>query len=102
MTLSVVGTNDLHGALVPGGPERGGLASFGGYVANLRAVRARDGAVLLVDAGDMWQGTMESNLSEGRTVVDVYNQLGYTAAAIGNHELDFGPVGPAPTPASRS
>ena len=35
---------------------------------------------------------IESNLSEGALVVDAYNMLGYTAAAIGNHEFDFGPV----------
>ncbi len=52
----------------------------------------------LLDAGDMFQGTLESNLAEGAPVVRDYNALGYTAAAIGNHEFDFGPVGPAPAP----
>ena len=98
-TLSIVGTNDLHGALLPA-RGNGGIAVFAGYVANLRAERARDGgAVVLVDAGDMWQGTLESNTSEGAAVVDVYNALDYAAAAVGNHEFDFGPVGPAVTPA---
>jgi 5'-nucleotidase len=96
--LSIVGTNDLHGAVVADS-GRGGLALLGGYVANLRAARSRDGgAVLLIDAGDMWQGTLESNLSEGAAVVEAYNALGYAAAAVGNHEFDFGPVGPAATP----
>ena len=98
ITLSIVGTNDLHGGVLPVG-ERGGLALLAGYVNNVRAARARDGgAVLLIDAGDMWQGTLESNLTEGAAVVAAYNTLGYTAAAIGNHEFDFGPVGPAATP----
>jgi 2',3'-cyclic-nucleotide 2'-phosphodiesterase (5'-nucleotidase family) len=100
ITLSIVGTNDLHGGLLPR-DGRGGVELFAGYVNNLRAARARDGgAVVLVDAGDMFQGTLESNLSEGAPVVAVYNALGYAAAAIGNHEFDFGPVGPAQTPAS--
>ncbi|HUF47778.1 MAG TPA: bifunctional UDP-sugar hydrolase/5'-nucleotidase [Vicinamibacterales bacterium] len=99
VTISIVGTNDLHGALLPV-DDRGGLARFAGYVANLRAVRARDGAVLVVDAGDMWQGTIESNLTEGGVVVDAYNHLRYTAVAIGNHEFDFGPVGPPATPSA--
>jgi len=100
ITLSIVGTNDLHGGIVAR-EGRGGLALFGGYVANLRAARARDGgAVLLLDGGDMFQGTLESNLAEGATVVAAYNALGYAAAAIGNHEFDFGPVGPAATPQS--
>jgi 5'-nucleotidase len=98
ITLSIVGTNDLHGGIIQR-EDRGGLALLGGYVANLRAARARDGgAVLLVDAGDMFQGTLESNLTEGASVVAAYNLLGYAAAAVGNHEFDFGPAGPASTP----
>ena len=63
VTLSIVGTNDLHGAL-----ER--LPLFAGFVANLRAARAADGGgVVLVDGGDMFQGTLESNLKEGAPVV---------------------------------
>src|SRR5689334_5494184 len=55
ITLSVVGTNDLHGSV-----ER--LPILAGYVANLRAARAADGGeVLLVDGGDMFQGTLASN-----------------------------------------
>ena len=46
----------------------------------------------------MWQGTLESNLGEGAAVVDAYNAMGYTAAAVGNHEFDFGPAGPAAIP----
>jgi 5'-nucleotidase len=100
VTLSIVGTNDVHGGIVER-DARGGLALFGGYVGNLRAARARDGgAVVLIDAGDMFQGTLESNLNEGAVVVSAYNALGYSAAAIGNHEFDFGPVGPRSTPAS--
>jgi 2',3'-cyclic-nucleotide 2'-phosphodiesterase (5'-nucleotidase family) len=98
VTISIVGTNDLHGGVLPR-DGRGGLAQFGGYVSNLRAARARDfGAVLLIDAGDMFQGTLESNLGEGADVVAAYNTLGYAAAAIGNHEFDYGPVGEAATP----
>jgi len=88
-TLTIIGTNDLHGAL-----ER--LPLLAGFVANVRAARAADGgAVLLLDGGDMFQGTLESNLAEGADVVRAYNLLGYTAVAIGNHEFDFGPEGPA-------
>ena len=99
ITLSVVSTNDVHGALLPVDGNRG-LALFGGYVANLREAREQDGGfVLLIDAGDMWQGTLESNSSEGASIVAAYNALEYDAAAIGNHEFDFGPVGAAATPA---
>jgi 2',3'-cyclic-nucleotide 2'-phosphodiesterase (5'-nucleotidase family) len=88
VTLSVVGTNDLHGAL-----ER--LPIFAGFVTNLRAARgAEGGGVVLVDGGDMFQGTLESNLAEGADVVRAYNRIGYDGVAIGNHEFDYGPVGP--------
>jgi 5'-nucleotidase len=90
--ISVLGSNDVHGELIPQS-NRGGITTFSGYVAAVRNARADDGAVLLVDAGDMWQGTLESNLSEGAAVVEAYNAIGYTAAALGNHEFDFGPAG---------
>ncbi len=96
-TLSVIATTDLHGGVLPRG-DRGGVGMFGGYLKNVRAARAADGgAVLLVDSGDLFQGTLESNLNEGAAVVRAYNTLGYAAATIGNHEFDFGPAGPDET-----
>ena len=104
LRLTLVGTNDFHGWLMPhdtalpGGPvvRQGGAAVFAGYVARLRA--DNPGGVLLLDAGDMFQGTLASNLTEGASVVDVYNQLGYAAAALGNHEFDYGMEGPRVVP----
>jgi 2',3'-cyclic-nucleotide 2'-phosphodiesterase (5'-nucleotidase family) len=96
--ITVIGTSDIHGALLLQA-DGSGLASFSGYVNAAREARQEDGgALLLIDAGDMWQGTLESNLSEGASTVEAYNALGYTAAAVGNHEFDFGPVGPLPIP----
>ena len=90
-TITIIGTNDLHGAI-----DR--LPLLAGFVANIRAERQADGGgVLLLDAGDMFQGTLESNLAEGADVVRAYNQMGYQATAIGNHEFDFGPEGAAVT-----
>ena len=106
--LVLIGTSDLHGhieatpetlALDGGGSSttrRGGLALLGGYVGNARL--AHPGGVVLVDSGDMLQGTLVSNLSEGAATVKAMNQLGYAAAAIGNHEFDFGPLGPRSIP----
>jgi 5'-nucleotidase len=92
VTISIVGTTDLHGRLFTD-QGRGGLALFGGYVANLRAARAADGGgVVLVDSGDTFQGGIESNLSEGAAVVAAYNALGYTALALGNHDFEYGAV----------
>ena len=65
VTLSIVGTTDLHGRVFPN-DGRGGLALLGGYLRNLRAARAADGgAVLLLDAGDTFEGGIASNISEG-------------------------------------
>ena len=104
--LTVVGTNDIHGWVYPHetkvGPglmaAEGGVASFAGYLAILRA--ANPGGVVLLDAGDLFQGTLVSNLSEGAVVIDAYNALGYRATAIGNHEFDYGPLGPGSTSAA--
>jgi 5'-nucleotidase len=95
-----VGTNDWHGwvkphlSKLPDGTElaEGGASVFSSYVAALRA--DNPGGVLLLDAGDLFQGTLVSNLTEGTVVIDAFNLLGYTAAAIGNHEFDYGPLGP--------
>lgn len=101
----IIGTTDVHGwfnghADVPkGGGEPvqyGGLATFASYVDALRA--ENQNRVLVVDSGDMFQGTLESNLFEGEAVVRGYNEIGYIAAAVGNHEFDFGPVGPDSVP----
>src|SRR5438270_611117 len=46
--------------------------------------------VILLDAGDAFQGTLISNEFRGKSVVDVYNVMGMNAAAIGNHDFDFG------------
>src|SRR5262245_50781484 len=92
VTLSIVGTSDLHGSAFPRN-GLGGVALLAGYVNNLRMARASDGgAVLLIDSGDTFQGDIESNLSEGAFVVDAYNAMGYAAEAVGNHDFDFGTV----------
>lgn len=91
LTLSILATNDVHGEL-QADDNRGGLVSVSGYVNALRSAQGPEN-VLLIDAGDMWQGSIESNLNEGAAVVQAYNAMDYAAAAIGNHEFDFGPVG---------
>jgi len=69
----------------------GGVDWFGGYLQAIRAdAKEHGGAVIVLDAGDAFQGTLISNRFQGRSVTDVYNALGVTAAALGNHEFDFG------------
>lgn len=101
VTLSVVGTNDIHGQFVPQG-DRGGVTTLSGYVEALRKARSGDGGVLLIDGGDMWQGSLESNLNEGALMTKAFNALGYAASTIGNHEFDFGPAGEKAIPVEPS
>ncbi|MGH7477385.1 MAG: bifunctional metallophosphatase/5'-nucleotidase, partial [Longimicrobiales bacterium] len=92
--LRVVATNDFHGRLQPERPSWsagrpvGGAAALAAYFDCERS--GFGGATILLDGGDVMQGTPISNLTEGRSAVDYYNAVGYAAAAIGNHELDWG------------
>ncbi|MFN2546978.1 MAG: bifunctional UDP-sugar hydrolase/5'-nucleotidase [Myxococcales bacterium] len=99
--LMVIGINDTHGALLSVPPPRwissstrsdiGGADWFAGYMDAIRAdYRAKGGEVVILDAGDEFQGTLISNEFRGRSVTDVYNAIGVTASAVGNHEFDFG------------
>ena len=93
-TVRVLETTDFHGAILGGSRERrtqrptGGSAAVAAAITRERAVNP-DGTVL-IDGGDLFQGTMVSNLQFGRPVVEQMNLLGYTAAAVGNHEFDWG------------
>ncbi len=93
--VEIVETNDLHGHIAPErsgtGKTQGGLGWFGGY---LQLLRQGDNSVLLLDGGDLFQGTLASNLSHGKVVIAAYDALGYTASTVGNHEFDFGPEDP--------
>ena len=99
VTLSIVGTTDLHGRVFPR-DGHGGLALLGGYLRNLRAARGgrrRRGAAAWTRATPSRAG-VTSDISEGLLVVDAYNALGYDALAIGNHEFEYGAVDTATGP----
>jgi len=95
-TLRIISTNDFHGSFEPrpdsAGVRRGGAAYVAAVIGRARAECAAVAscASMLLDGGDMFQGTAPSNRSYGATVVDLYNTLGYSAAALGNHEWDWG------------
>lgn len=92
--LRVIATNDFHGALLPGpdaqGVVRGGAAYVARAIQNARAECTGECVSILVDGGDLFQGTAVSNLTYGRPVVDYYNKMGYDVAVVGNHEFDWG------------
>ena len=93
--LRIIGTNDFHGALDPRPDDndrmRGGAANIAAYIRQAEhECRQPECVTLLVDGGDEFQGTPASNFVFGRSVVEIFNYLGYSASALGNHEFDWG------------
>jgi len=93
-------TNDLHGGIAPSKawfmnpefpPDLGGGASMYTYVNEVRQQAAAEGAaVVLVDGGNIYQGSSIGMADSGRTMIDWMNELQYDAAAIGVQEFMFG------------
>lgn len=93
--LRILATNDFHGALEPrrdaSGTLRGGALALAREMAKARAECSAPACnTIVLDGGDEFQGTPASNFAFGRPVVALFNRLGYTAAALGNHEFDWG------------
>ncbi len=93
-TLRVISVNDFHGALEPrpdgNQGNRGGAAQLAHAIRSAEKEYGESCVTVLVDGGDMFQGTAASNLAFGRPVVQFYNTLGFAAGALGNHEFDWG------------
>jgi 5'-nucleotidase len=98
--LVVLHTNDVHGQVLSrpatwvdrdAPPDAGGLPRLAAEAARVRAeVTAAGGHVLLVDAGDWFQGTPEGLVDAGLGFVSAMADVGYDALCIGNHEFDHG------------
>jgi 5'-nucleotidase / UDP-sugar diphosphatase len=91
-TLRIIHTNDHHARIepVPGtsGPLHGGVSRRKTLI---DAIRAEGGNQLLLDAGDVFQGTLYFNQYRGQADLEFYNAMGYQAMTVGNHEFDLGP-----------
>ncbi|MEA3545792.1 MAG: bifunctional metallophosphatase/5'-nucleotidase [Thermodesulfobacteriota bacterium] len=94
-TITILHTNDTHSHLesfVPfGEPEQGGAARRKTLIESIRDEVGHD-QVLLVDAGDFFQGTPFYNAWQGSADIMALNQLGYDVVTLGNHEFDLGPI----------
>ncbi|MDR3590619.1 MAG: 5'-nucleotidase C-terminal domain-containing protein [Negativicutes bacterium] len=85
--IQVLTVNDFHGALSENGLNPG-AAKLAGVI---RAAKDKNPVgTLILSAGDMFQGTPDSNLLGGKPVVAVMNAVGFDAMALGNHEFDWG------------
>lgn len=104
-TLTILHTNDTHSYIqqydgstttcaddeAAAGKCIGGVARRATLINQLRQA-APDGNVILVDAGDQFQGTLFYTEYHGEDSAKFMNELGYQAMAVGNHEFDGGPA----------
>lgn len=86
--LVILYTNDEHGWMEPWNESAGAAAMYHKW----RRQRGFEGGdpYLVLSGGDMWTGPAISTMLEGRSMADIMNRMGYDAAAIGNHDFDFG------------
>jgi len=93
-------SNDLHGGIAeveatflnPNFPPvLGGGASAAAILSKYRNIAEENGDIfLLFDSGDIFQGTPLGTKTEGKAIIEYMNDVGYTAAAAGNHDFDLG------------
>jgi 5'-nucleotidase len=91
--LTILYTNDQHSRIEPfpandpNWPDRGGFARRAAIISK---VRKEEKNVLLLDAGDIFQGTPYFNFYAGELEYKLMTQMGYDAVTIGNHDFDLG------------
>lgn len=90
--ITILCTTDLHGHVLPVRDAEGREVSGGllRCATRIEELRAREPNVLLVDCGDLVQGSAESWLTRGRIMLDALERLRYDAWVIGNHDFDWG------------
>src|SRR5438046_9659145 len=88
--ISILHTTYIHGHILPtsdydGNPDRGGMARC---ITQIRRWRRKNRNSILIDVGDVYQGTEVSLRSKGELMIDLFNHLKYDAWIVGNHEFD--------------
>lgn len=91
--ISILHTNDVHSRLEPfpmDGSRNAGLGGVAARAALIKDIRQKTENVLLLDAGDIFQGTPYFNLYKGEPEIKAMSLMGYDAATMGNHDFDAG------------
>ena len=91
--LTVLHTNDVHSRIDPFPMDGGVNQGLGGVAARaaiIEKIRREEENVLLLDAGDIFQGTPYFNFYKGEPEIKAMSSMKYDAAAIGNHDFDAG------------
>jgi 5'-nucleotidase len=91
--LTILHTNDVHSRLEPfpmDGGKNQGLGGVAARAALIQKIRSEEEQVLLLDAGDIFQGTPFFNLYKGEPEMKAMAAMGYDAATMGNHDFDAG------------
>jgi len=91
--ITILHTNDVHSHIDPFGPEDGRNANQGGVARRatlIEDIRQENPNTLLLDAGDIFQGTPYFNYYGGELEFKLMSMMKYDAATIGNHDFDNG------------
>ena len=93
LKLTILHTNDTHSRLEPfpmDGGRNQGMGGIAGRAELISRIRQEEEQVLLLDAGDIFQGTPYFNIYKGEPEIKAMSSLGYDACTIGNHDFDAG------------
>lgn len=91
--LTILHTNDMHSRIEPFPQDGRAYAGLGGMARRaslIEQIRQQEEHVLLLDAGDIWQGTPYFNMYKGELEYKLMSEMKYDAATLGNHEFDNG------------
>ncbi len=91
--LTILHTNDVHSRLDPfpmDGSKNAGLGGVAARAELINQIRKEIENILLLDAGDIFQGTPYFNLYKGEPEIKAMSMMKYDAAIMGNHDFDAG------------
>ena len=91
--LVILHTNDVHSRIDPfpmDGSRNQGLGGVAARAEIIEKIRREEEHVLLLDAGDIFQGTPYFNFYKGEPEIKAMSSMGYDATTIGNHDFDAG------------